>query len=364
MPRLPCPISVLVGTSIAAAVVASNNGVVAENSFDPVASVTRMVTAFCDGDLDTACGMLEGEWSFPSMMPPFGVSSINASGCLEVGRAILSPENDGFCRVHINDAQSHQLGDTMAFVDLVWQQGLTPNATTPQCTYGINSGIYAEIDPNTGNLTVMREFFDADEMAGAFAYCGAEEGVKGGAAAGHPATARYVANAVMNPAGEQHAAANRPSMETVSIDDSNASSLCFGMLRQYSLRRCDHLKDYVSADFRFHFSGGPDEGVDIDFFTHNCDAPNPPEWIEVLEWFAENETSGYWWDRYVNSCLGPPAVVRSSHTTILWCVFCNCQQLCHSVHQPHHRQTLRHGSTGDLSLCRSCNSRWLAYFAR
>ena len=49
---------------------------------------------------------------------------------------------------------------------------------------------------------------------------------------------------------------------------------------------------YVAPGFRFEFSGAPAGGVDLEFFTHNCDAPNPPEWITVQESFVQNRTSG------------------------------------------------------------------------
>ena len=134
----------------------------------------------------------------------------------------------------------------------------------------------------------MREFFDVAEIESAFAYCGLPQ--------------QSTHRSLQQPQKQQPQVMKQPennATSIVTIDDTNASSLCIGLLAQYSRRRCDQLKNYVSEDFRFHFSGGPSEGVDVDYFTHNCDAPNPPEWIEVAEWFDENETSAFWWDRSV-----------------------------------------------------------------
>jgi len=298
---------------------------------DPIGILKEFFARYCSTnttDCVSSCDMISGSFQAASPFPPYPVVNTNASQC-RAGCKAASPAS--FCNAAFLDSHCNSLGNTGS-ATFVWQEGTTPNASAPQCTFGLNIAMYVEVDTD-GKLKVAREFFNPAEYADRLSYCSSDLGVGAGGASravfpqrtattGAAELASTQSALSLYPSDKKTATAHLDKGELVSaiptppstavagvdqvVDDTNATSLCLGMLAQYSRRRCDQLAHFVAPGiFRFEFSGGPDGGVDLEYLTHNCDAPKPPEWITVQESFVENTTFGDFWDFYATSSTNP-----------------------------------------------------------
>ena len=275
---------------------------------DAVGALRTFFRSYCGRDCAKACGMLSGTWNTVSPVAPYPVITANATQCEATCSHAAA---DSFCNVEFLDSHCSNMGPTGA-ATFVWQEGTTPNATAPQCTYGLNAVAYVELD-TSGRMSLVRQFYDPAEYADGLAYCPTDlmvgqgprvDGMMRAAGRGGAAPAR-----VRVPQPHTHTSsddATRHLEENAdAVDDTNATALCLGMLADYSRRRCDRLGLYVAPNFRFEFPGAPVGGVDLAFFENNCAAPKPPEWITVQESFVENRTAGYFWDFYATSSQNP-----------------------------------------------------------
>eukprot|EP00041_Stephanoeca_diplocostata_P030959 m.949809 g.949809 ORF g.949809 m.949809 type:complete len:372 (-) comp23858_c0_seq6:2250-3365(-) len=267
---------------------------------------------FCT-DCEEACSMLSGTWYFTAPVPPYATATINASSCMTTCKQDTTAPN--FCSMGFLSSHDHSQGNT-ASITFIAQEGTTPNTSVPQCTFGLNDAAYGEVD-NAGKLSVIREYYDPEQWAHDLWFCSrtTQQNVKQllpRHPAFHPQLWEVAKDQMLEfPTSEIEIADTITQSMTLLdraelvVDDTNATSLCLGMMALYSHRQCANMRAYVTPDFRFEFSGSPAGGVDFDFLEHNCAAPNPPEWITVQESFVENVTSGYFWDFYATASTNP-----------------------------------------------------------
>lgn len=266
------------------------------DALSPVATVKMFVAQFCTKQCVPACEMLSGTWDFTVPVPPFPQASVNASECTTLCTAAPA---SSFCSAHYLDTHCHEMGTTGSVTFSLQIGSVSKNASDPRtnCIFVVDDAMYVELDA-AGKISLLREYYNASAYQDMLAWCP-------GAPSPHVRLTTPL-QLTRSAAGAASTVAPPPnSIAPRVVNDSSALALCIGMLNQYSHRQCQNLGDYTAPNFRFHYSGGADGGVDLEFFTNNCNVPNPPEWIGVQSSFSENVTSAYWWDLYATASINP-----------------------------------------------------------
>lgn len=283
-----------------------------DSKTSPDSIVRDFFAKYCT-DCAAGCAMLSGSWYFTAPVAPYPIVAMNSSMC--GASCKMNTVAPTFCNTKFFSSHDHGQGNT-ASITHVLQVGTIPNASVPQCTYGLNDAAYGEVD-NDGKLSVVREYFDPEQFAADVYYCSRTTAMEvhevlprhpafhpqfwstsEDSILDTPATSMDIAAVISQKMEEQQES-------VLVVDDSNATSLCLGMMALYSHRQCEQMRAFVTPDFRFEFSGGPAGGVDFDFLARNCGAPNPPEWITVQESYVENITLGDFWDFYATASTNP-----------------------------------------------------------